>query len=101
VCDLGYLREAYRAADGSVGFRCAAEPVSVYISKGGRLEDTIGRKCVCNALLANIGLGQTRGLGLEPGLVTSGDDLARLTRFMEPGATRYTAADVIAKLLSA
>jgi nitronate monooxygenase len=23
VCDLGYLREAYRAADGRIGFRCA------------------------------------------------------------------------------
>jgi nitronate monooxygenase len=99
VCDLGYLREAYRTADGPIGFRCAAEPVSAYVSKGGILEDTEGRKCICNALLANIGLGQVRGREPEPGLVTSGDDLAGLTRFMAPGTTRYTAADVIARLM--
>jgi nitronate monooxygenase len=100
VCDLGYLREAYRTEDGSIGFRCAAEPVSVYVGKGGILEDTVGRKCICNALLANIGLGQVRGREPEPGVVTSGDDLAGLTRFMAPGTTRYTAADVIERLLS-
>jgi nitronate monooxygenase len=99
VCDLGYLREAYRREDGSVGFRCAAEPVSVYVSKGGRIEDTIGRKCICNALVAAIGLGQLRGREVEPGIVTSGDDLAGLTRFMPPGITHYAAADVIAVLL--
>jgi nitronate monooxygenase len=101
VCDLGYLREAYRAADGSIGFRCAAEPVSAYVSKGGALSDTVGRKCICNALMANIGLGQVRGRDVEQGIVTCGDDLAGLTRFMGPGATRYGAADVIATLLSA
>jgi nitronate monooxygenase len=101
VCDLGYLREAYRTGDGSIGFRCAAEPVSVYVSKGGVLEDTVGRKCICNALLANLGLGQVRGREPEPGIVTSGDDLAGLTRFMPPDTPRYTAADVIARLLSA
>ena len=34
ICDLGYLREAYRTPEGTVGYRCAAEPVSVYLSKG-------------------------------------------------------------------
>lgn len=101
VCDLGYLREAYRTGDGSIGFRCAAEPVSVYVGKGGLAADTVGRKCVCNALVANIGLGQVRGRVPEAGLVTSGDDIPGLTRFLAPGATRYTAADVIATLLSA
>jgi nitronate monooxygenase len=100
VCDLGYLREAYRTADGSIGFRCAAEPVSVYLSKGGRAEDTVGRKCICNALVANIGLGQVRGRATEPGIVTAGDDLAGLTQFLAPGTTRYAAADVIARLLN-
>lgn len=100
VCDLGYLREAYRAADGSIAFRCAAEPVAAYLDKGGRREDTTGRKCVCNGLMANIGLGQVRGRGLEPGLVTAGDDLGGLMRFSSGGGTRYSAKDVIATLLA-
>ena len=99
VCDLGYLREAYRAADGSIDFRCAAEPVAAYLDKGGRREDTVGRKCVCNGLMANIGLGQTRGRAPEPGLVTAGDDLAGLSRFMGPGTAGYSAAAVITTLL--
>jgi nitronate monooxygenase len=99
VCDLGYLREAYRADDGSIGYRCAAEPTSAYVSKGGTIADTVGRKCVCNALLANIGLGQVRGRTVEAGLVTSGDDLSGLARFMAAHATRYTAADVISRIL--
>lgn len=99
VCDLGYLREAYRREDGSIGYRCAAEPVAAYIGKGGKIEDTVGRKCICNALVATIGLGQLRGRETEPGIVTSGDDLAGLVRFMAPGTTRYAAADVIARIL--
>ena len=101
VCDLGYLREAYRTESGEVGFRCPGEPVAAYLAKGGALADTVGRRCVCNALVANIGLGQVRGKTIEPGLVTAGDDLAGLGRFMPETGTRYTAADVIARVLTA
>ena len=65
----------------------------------GAVADTVGRKCICNALMANIGLGQVRGRAVETGLVTSGDDLASLTRFMTCGRTTYSAADVIAQIL--
>jgi nitronate monooxygenase len=100
ICDLGYLREAYRTPEGTVGFRCAAEPVSVYLSKGGQLEETAGRKCICNALMANIGHMQVRGTKyIEKGLVTAGDDLVGMTRFLQPGAAEYSAADVVAALL--
>ena len=70
VCDMGYLREPYAMADGSIGYRCAAEPVANYVAKGGKAEETIGRKCLCNALLANVGLAQVRNDGsVEPPLV--------------------------------
>ena len=100
LCDLGYLRETYRSDDGTVGFRCAAEPVSAYLSKGGASEATVGRKCICNALVATIGLGQVRGRSVEPGIVTAGDDLAGLNRFFSPGTTIYTAADVIRRIVN-
>lgn len=102
ICDVGYLREAYRKDDGSIGYRCASEPVTIYVSKGGKVEDTVGRKCLCNALLANMGLAQIRnGKHVEPGLVTAGDDLTGISRFLSPGATGYTAADVVARMLAA
>lgn len=100
ICDLGFLREPYRTDDGQVGYRCPAEPLSVYLSKGGRAEDAAGRKCLCNALMANIGHQQIRcGRHVEPPLVTAGDDLTRIADFLPPGADSYTAADVIAALL--
>ena len=97
VCDLGYLREAYRTPDGRVDFRCPSEPLSVYVSKGGREEDAVGRKCICNALVATAGAPQVRSKGrlVEAGIITAGDDLVGIGRFMRHGSTRYTAADVI------
>lgn len=77
LCDLSYLRQPYEREDGQVGYRCAAEPVHMYLKKGGTQEDTEGRKCLCNGLMANIGLGQHRKDGyVEELLVTLGQDLA-------------------------
>ena len=100
ICDLGYLREAYRTPDGSIGYRCAAEPVSTYVAKGGNAEDTIGRKCICNALIATGGHPQVRARRhLEAGVVTAGDALADVTRFLRPDGSAYGAGDVIRTLL--
>ena len=99
ICDLGYLREVYRKADGSTGYRCAGEPVADYIKKGGMLADTVGRKCLCNGLMATVGLGQHRDDGEEVPLLTAGDDVANLARFLPPDRESYGAADVIRWLL--
>lgn len=100
TCELGYLRTAYRRDDGRIAWRCPAEPVGDHVRKGGSVEETVGRKCLCNALLANVGLGQIRPDGTtEPMLVTSGDSAVDLARFISPGADTYTAADVIHQLL--
>jgi len=100
ICDLGYLREAYRTPEGSVGYRCPAEPETVFVSKGGKLEQTIGRKCLCNALVSNIGHSQVRNKYIEVGLVTSGDDLTGIARFLPPQGTKYSAGDVVSMLLN-
>jgi nitronate monooxygenase len=100
VCDLGYLREPYAGQDGRIGYRCAAEPVDNFVAKGGKVEDTVGRKCLCNALMANVGHAQTRkGDVVEPALVTVGDDLNTIAHFLTPGRDTYTAADVVQSLL--
>ncbi len=99
VCDLGYLRTAFRDAAGRLGYRCPSEPVDQYVQKGGIQSETEGRACLCNALMANIGLGQSRADGShEPPLLTSGDDLMSIGTFLQ-GRTRYGAADVIQYLL--
>ena len=99
VCDLGFLREPYRRDDGTIGYRCPAEPEASFLAKGGRAEALEGRKCVCNALLANIGLGQRLADGTEPCLLTLGDSFATIGRFCRPGSLDYRAEDVIRVLL--
>ena len=101
VCDLGYLRTAYKTEEGKIGFRCAAEPIDDYIKKGGAEQDTVGRECVCNGLMATIGLGQVRHDGSdEPILVTAGNQAATVAEFLRPGETSYSAKDVIDRLLA-
>lgn len=100
-CDLGYLREAYERSDGILGWRCPAENEETYVRKGGSSEDTVGRKCLCNGLMADVGLAQVRrDDGEELPLVTSGDDLSGITRVLGPERASYTSSDVIDFLLS-
>jgi nitronate monooxygenase len=100
ACDLGFLRQAYRREDGTIGWRCPGERCESYVQKGGAVEETAGRKCLCNALLANIGLGQVRPDGrVEHPLFTCGDDVNRIAEFAAPGqSTPYTALDVVHRL---
>jgi NAD(P)H-dependent flavin oxidoreductase YrpB (nitropropane dioxygenase family) len=97
-CDMGYLRTAYVQPDGRVGFRCPAEPVEAHVAKGGEAADTVGRRCLCNALMANAGFGQVRPDGVELPLLTSGSDLRRLGEMLR-GRSEYAAADVVAHVL--
>jgi NAD(P)H-dependent flavin oxidoreductase YrpB (nitropropane dioxygenase family) len=76
LCDLGHLRTPFVRDDDTVGYRCPAEPVRIYQRKGGDPAEAEGRVCLCNALTASVGLGQTRRDGsVELPLVTLGDDL--------------------------
>lgn len=100
VCDLGYLRRPYRRPDGKVGYRCPAETVEGYVAKGGTVAETEGRKCLCNALFATIGLAQPLSNGQEElPLVTAGDEVVRLARLVRPDQDHYAAKDVVAYLL--
>ncbi len=100
ICDFGGLRNLFKRADGTVGYRCPAEPVEDYVRKGGQVEETVGRTCLCNNLAATAGFPQRRKSGyLEQPLVTSGDDLVNLGEFLKPGKTSYSAREVITHLL--
>jgi nitronate monooxygenase len=98
ICDLGYLRHAYKTPEGTVGQRCPAEPVADYIKKGGTLEETVGRKCLCNALMADIGMAQKQSDDtFEKPLLTAGDDLNNLMKVLKisKSGKNYSAADVL------
>jgi NAD(P)H-dependent flavin oxidoreductase YrpB (nitropropane dioxygenase family) len=100
VCDLGYLRHAYLKSDGKVGLRCPAEPVKDYVNKGGLEADTVGRKCLCNALFADIGMAQIQSSGKkELPLLTAGDDLNHIQRLLKNGQQQFSSKDVVKYLL--
>ncbi|GAB4581184.1 MAG: nitronate monooxygenase [Anaerolineales bacterium] len=100
ICDLGFLRSIYKREDGSVGYRCASEPVEDYVKKGGLEQHTVGRTCLCNNLMSTAGFPQRRKDGyVEKPIVTSGDDLVNVGQFVRAGKTSYSAEDVINYLL--
>ena len=102
VCDLGYLRHAYKAADGTIGWRCGSEPVEPTCARG-RHPGHAGPQVHLQRPGLNIGLAQVRRQdGPEKPLVTSGDEVREVARFLPtPDADGYSAEDVVAYLLSA
>ena len=102
LCDLSYLRQPYEREDGEIGYRCASEPVHMYLKKGGEPEDTVGRKCLCNGLMANIGLGQHRKDGyVEDTLVTLGQDLEGAQVLIQRHPEGWTARQALSYLQEA
>lgn len=100
ICDIGVLREPFMKPDGSIGFRCSAEPVDAFVAKGGDVSRTIGAKCLCNSLGASIGLGQQRsGAYSEPALITLGDDIANIRALLPDGCGGYSASQLVECLL--
>jgi nitronate monooxygenase len=71
------------------------------VKKGGKVEETVGRSCLCNNLGATAGFPQIRKDGyVEKPLVTTGDDLVMAGQYVPAGKTTYSAKDVIDYLLS-
>jgi NAD(P)H-dependent flavin oxidoreductase YrpB (nitropropane dioxygenase family) len=100
-CDLGYLRTPYQRDSGSIGFRCSAEPIKIFAFKGGDTREAQGVRCLCNALLANIGLGQVRwGSYHEPALITMGSDVSGCLQMWRIKGRRWSSQEVIEYLLS-
>lgn len=101
LCNLGFLRHLYKKADGVIGYRCPAEPEKAYVAKGGDIEDTKGRKCLCNALVANIGLAFEHKNGYwEKPLLTVGNCFNMIREFVNSADFTYSAMDVINYLLA-
>lgn len=96
ICDQGGLRCPYKKLDGTIGYRCSAEPEDIYKGqKGGNSCDTEGRGCLCNGLLATCGLGNPG----EPPIITLGDDTSFLQYLMADENSSYRAEDAIKYLI--
>ncbi|GMU87430.1 MAG: hypothetical protein AMXMBFR48_26710 [Ignavibacteriales bacterium] len=96
ICNQGFLTTPYERHDGVIGFRCASERLDQYVRKGGKIEDTAERRCLCNGLIAASELNNTD----EPPILTLGDDTSFLKHLMKHEDDSYTAADAMNYLLS-
>jgi len=95
VCDLCVLVSCYKKPDGSIGYRCPSEPTEHFVHhKGGKMEDTIKRGCVCNGLITTAGL-RFENENHEPAIVTLGDDVSFLKHLMKNEDDSYSAVDAI------
>lgn len=90
-CLYGYLAQAFRTQDGTIDFRCPAEPELAYVGKGGKIEDTAGKACLCSALLSAVGCGRS----LEPYIITAGKNYDFMQMMVMDENGTYTAEDVI------
>lgn len=95
ICNKGYLGCWYLADNGAIKHRCPAENEIAYRAKGGKLEDAVGRRCLCNGLLSTAGIDQL----YEPPITTLGDDTSSLRFLMQNEYDTYTAYAVIDYLL--
>jgi NAD(P)H-dependent flavin oxidoreductase YrpB (nitropropane dioxygenase family) len=108
VCDLGLLQQrglGQPAADGTrrLFTRCQAAPVEDFVSKRGLPRNTEEKRCLCNGLLACVGLGQVslpKGeLAEEPAIVTLGNHLDGIRRLSRHGQARYWVKDAVIDML--
>ena len=94
------MRTLYKKEDDSVGYRCPGEPVCQYLKKGGSEEETKGRMCLCNSLIAAVGYGQIQKNGCkEKPLLTAGKGISEIKEFIGRDRDSYTAHDVIKAIL--
>jgi NAD(P)H-dependent flavin oxidoreductase YrpB (nitropropane dioxygenase family) len=110
VCDIGLLQQVGLSKPDERGVRtlfqrCPAGPIEAYINRRGLERNTEARRCLCNGLLACVGLGQVKEregqLAEEPAIVTLGNDLDGIRRLSRQGQTRYWAKDGVVDILGA
>jgi nitronate monooxygenase len=108
VCDIGLLQQSGLTkpdADGKrrLFLRCSAAPAAGFIGKRGLLQNTENRRCLCNGLLACVGLGQVNEQSgvpqSEPAIVTLGNHLDGIRRLSHQGQTPYWVRDAVNDIL--
>ena len=108
VCDIGMLQQIGFGQPDETGTRtlfrrCPAGPINTFLKNRGLARHTDERRCLCNGLLACVGLGQVhevRGERLEePAIVTLGNHLDGVRRLSRQGQTHYHVEDVVADIL--
>jgi len=108
ICDIGMLQQRGfskpdKNGDRVLFQRCPSGPIEPFVKNRGLQRNTDERRCICNGLLACVGLGQVKEiqgkLVEEPAIVTLGQHLDGVCRLSRHGQTPYHVQDVVADLL--
>ncbi len=108
ICDIGLLQQRGLSKPDEAGTRtlfqrCPAAPIDSYVERRGIERNTEERRCLCNGLLAAVGLGQVKRLAgewtEEPAIVTLGNRLDDVRRLSRQGQRPYHVEDVVADIL--
>ena len=108
VCDLGLLQQRGLSKPDTAGKRrlfqrCPAAPLDDFVGKRGLPLNASERRCLCNGLLACVGLGQTGildgTLSEEPAIVTLGNHLDGIRHLSRNGQFSYWVHDVVTDIL--
>jgi len=105
ICDLGFLQQRGFSKPDSAGNRevfqrCPAGPLADFTRKRGLPFNADRKRCLCNGLLAAVGLGQiSPSSGAEPAIVTLGKNLDGVRSLFRHGQVTYWACDVVNDLL--
>ncbi len=108
ICDIGMLQQRGFNKPDELGQRtlfqrCPAAPIDSYVKHRGLERNTEERRCLCNGLLACVGLGQVKKiqgeLVEEPAIVTLGNHLDGVRRLSRQGQVHYHVQDVVADIL--
>ncbi len=95
LCDQGLLLKPYEREDGSIGFRCPAEPLDIFLKKGGKASDAEGAECLCNGLLSTT----TKADRNAPSIITLGDDVSFVRKLLKDEHDSYGVSEVMHYLL--
>ena len=86
---------------GKATYTCAAEPDAAFLKKRGDEKELAGRMCLCNGLLAAVGLGQERPDGYkEAPLLTLGSTTSDVENMLMTHPEGWSAKEVVDRLLS-
>ena len=108
ICDIGLLQQrglmkAEENGERRIFHRCPAGPLEAFMRDRGLPQNTEEKRCLCNGLLATVGLGQvlTRDgqISEEPAIVTLGNHLDGVCRLSSNGQAVYWTKDAVEDIL--
>lgn len=91
ACVYGYLVTPFLNSEGEIDVRCPAEPIDIFVEKGGEIEKTEGVRCLCVGLVSAVDHGRAD----EPAIVTFGKEHGFARKLMRTPNDTFSAETIV------